>query len=133
MWQGSPPGSIYDYVQVASFSLGPDGRVDQWSERAAELLGVPAHEAIGRDPVEVFVPHELREQGHRKVAELLDGREWTGLVPYLRPKPTPSDQHTSTPPGTAPAAQANPTTPPDGPAPAPGGPGSGGPISDAPA
>ncbi|MFT2019154.1 SpoIIE family protein phosphatase [Streptomyces sp. 796.1] len=85
MWQGSPPGSIYDYVRVASFSLGPDGRVEQWSERAAELLGVPAHEAIGRDPVEVFVPHELRESGHRKVAELLDGREWTGLVPYLRP------------------------------------------------
>lgn len=85
MWQGSPPGSIYDYVRVASFSLGPDGRVEQWSERAAELLGVPAHEAIGRDPVEVFVPHELRERGHRKVAELLDGREWTGLVPYLRP------------------------------------------------
>ncbi|WP_254392007.1 SpoIIE family protein phosphatase [Streptomyces buecherae] len=133
MWQGSPPGSIYDYVQVASFSLGPDGRVDQWSERAAELLGVPAHEAIGRDPVEVFVPHELREQGHRKVAELLDGREWTGLVPYLRPKPTPSDQRTSTPPGTAPTAQPTPTTPPDGLTPAPGGPGSGGPMSDAPA
>ncbi|MFE6779792.1 SpoIIE family protein phosphatase [Streptomyces sp. NPDC057702] len=90
MWQSGPPGSLYDHVQVASFSIGPDGRVEQWSERAAELLGVSAQEAIGRDPVEVFVPRELREQGHRKIAELLDGREWTGLVPYLRPERAPA-------------------------------------------
>ncbi|PJN42679.1 PAS sensor protein [Streptomyces sp. CB02959] len=84
MWQSSRPGSIYDYIKVASFSLGPDGRVDQWSERAAQMLGIPARHALGKDPVEAFVPSEFRETGRRKVSEILDGREWTGLVPYRR-------------------------------------------------
>ena len=81
-WQSSPPGSIYDYIRVASFSIGPDGLIDQWSRRAAQLFGVRAQEAVGKDPIEAFVSTELRERGHRKVAEILDGREWTGLVPY---------------------------------------------------
>ncbi|WP_425472019.1 SpoIIE family protein phosphatase [Streptomyces piniterrae] len=84
LWQSSRPGSIYDYIRVASFSLGPDGRICQWSERAAEMLGIPARHAIGKDPIEAFVPRELRETGRRKVSEILDGREWTGLVPYRR-------------------------------------------------
>ncbi|MGX1975142.1 SpoIIE family protein phosphatase [Streptomyces kronopolitis] len=84
VWQSSRPGSIYDYIRVASFSLGPDGRIDQWSERAAQMLGIPARYALGKDPVEAFVPGELRDTGHRKVSEILDGREWTGLVPYRR-------------------------------------------------
>ncbi|MFD7666884.1 SpoIIE family protein phosphatase [Streptomyces sp. NPDC059788] len=82
MWQSSPPGSIYDYLRVASFSLGPDGRIDRWSERAAEMLGIPARDAVGKDPVAAFVPDELHEQAHRTVSRILDGREWTGLVPY---------------------------------------------------
>ncbi|GHJ95156.1 hypothetical protein SNE510_46750 [Streptomyces sp. NE5-10] len=85
VWQSSPPGSIYDYIRVASFSLGPDGRVDQWSRRAAELFGVDAREARGKDPVEAFMPAELRDRGHRQVKEVLDGREWTGLVPFRIP------------------------------------------------
>ncbi|WP_432145469.1 SpoIIE family protein phosphatase [Streptomyces sp. bgisy084] len=84
VWQSSRPGSIYDYIRVASFSLGPDGRIEQWSERAEQMLGIPARYALGKDPVEAFVPRELRETGHRKVSEILDGREWTGLVPYRR-------------------------------------------------
>ncbi|KAA6214218.1 GAF domain-containing protein [Streptomyces albofaciens JCM 4342] len=82
IWQSSPPGSIYDYIRVASFSLGPDGRIDRWSERAAEMLGIPARHAVGKDPVSAFVPHELHEQARRTVSQILDGREWTGLVPY---------------------------------------------------
>ncbi|MCX5204453.1 PAS domain-containing SpoIIE family protein phosphatase/ATP-binding protein [Streptomyces sp. NBC_00237] len=86
MWQSSPPGSIYDYIKVASFSLAADGRVEQWSRRAEELFGVLAHEVVGRDPVEVFVPEEYRTRGHREVAEILDGKEWTGLVPFRMPE-----------------------------------------------
>ncbi|MGK5629271.1 SpoIIE family protein phosphatase [Streptomyces sp. URMC 123] len=82
VWQSSPPGTLYDYIGVASFSLGPDGRIDRWSERAAELLGIPAAQALGKDPVEAFVPPELRTLGHRKVEEILDGRDWIGMVPY---------------------------------------------------
>ncbi|MEE4594798.1 SpoIIE family protein phosphatase [Streptomyces sp. DSM 41524] len=89
VWQSSPPGSIYDYIRVASFALGPDGRIAQWSERAAELLGLTASQAIGKDPVEAFVPPEYQETGQRAVADILDGREWTGLVPYRNPR-TPS-------------------------------------------
>lgn len=85
MWQSSPPGSIYDYIKVASFSIGPDGLIDQWSLRAERLFGVPAHDAVGRDPIEAFVPPELRSSGHRKMAEILDGREWTGSVPFRAP------------------------------------------------
>ncbi|MGW1973872.1 PAS domain-containing protein, partial [Streptomyces tubercidicus] len=81
-WQSSPPGSIYDYIRVASFSLGPDGRIDQWSERAEEFFGVPAADALGKDPIRAFVPEDLRERAHERVAEILDGREWTGVVPY---------------------------------------------------
>ncbi|MER7518625.1 SpoIIE family protein phosphatase [Streptomyces sp. NPDC126499] len=85
VWQSSPPGSIYDYIRVASFSIGPDGLVDQWSRRAVELFGVTAEEARGKDPVEAFLPADLRERGHHRVREILDGKEWTGLVPFRTP------------------------------------------------
>src|SRR4051812_47670458 len=64
VWGGSPPGSIYDYIRVASFSLGPDGRINQWSERAAEFFGTSAEDAIGKDPLTDFVPSELSGRGH---------------------------------------------------------------------
>ncbi|ROQ82545.1 Phosphoserine phosphatase RsbP [Streptomyces sp. ADI92-24] len=85
VWQSSPPGSIYDYIRVASFSIGPDGLIEQWSRRAAGLFGVAAHEAVGKDPVEAFMPGELRRDGHRRIGEVLDGKEWTGLVPFRMP------------------------------------------------
>ncbi|WP_435839629.1 SpoIIE family protein phosphatase [Streptomyces caniferus] len=91
VWQSSRPGSIYDYIRVASFSLGPDGRIDQWSERAEHMLDIPARYALGKDPVEAFVPRELRATGRRKVSEILDGREWTGLVPYRREEGSDAD------------------------------------------
>ncbi|MET9681401.1 SpoIIE family protein phosphatase [Streptomyces coeruleorubidus] len=86
MWQSSPPGSIYDYIKVASFSIGPDGLVDQWSLRAEHLFGIPAQRAVGMDPIETFIDPRLRERGMRKMAEILDGREWTGVVPFRMPK-----------------------------------------------
>jgi PAS domain S-box-containing protein len=73
---------MYDYIRVASFSIGGDGRIQQWSERAAEFFGLPAEKAIGNDPITTFVPKELWEDGHARVADILDGREWVGLVPY---------------------------------------------------
>ncbi|MDI9883465.1 SpoIIE family protein phosphatase [Streptomyces sp. HNM0645] len=85
VWQSSPPGSIYDYIKVASFSIGPDGLVDQWSRRAAEQFGISAEDVRGKDPIDVFIPSELRPRGHRKVSEILDGKEWTGLVPFRLP------------------------------------------------
>ncbi|MET9764263.1 SpoIIE family protein phosphatase [Streptomyces sp. NPDC006372] len=86
VWQSSPPGSIYDYIKVASFSIGPDGLVDQWSLRAEHLFGIPAERAVGMDPIEAFIDPRLRERGMRKMAEILDGREWTGVVPFRMPK-----------------------------------------------
>ncbi|MGW1588083.1 SpoIIE family protein phosphatase [Streptomyces sp. NPDC002386] len=85
MWQSSPPGSIYDYIRVASFSIGADGLVDQWSLRAEQLFGIPAERAVGMDPIEAFVDSDLRERSQRKMAEILDGREWTGVVPFRMP------------------------------------------------
>ncbi|MFF3614439.1 SpoIIE family protein phosphatase [Streptomyces sp. NPDC002580] len=85
MWQSSPPGSIYDYIKVASFSIGADGLVNQWSLRAEQIFGIPADRAVGLDPIEAFVPADRRESGQRKMAEILDGREWTGLVPFRVP------------------------------------------------
>ncbi|MEU7559116.1 SpoIIE family protein phosphatase [Streptomyces eurythermus] len=85
MWQSSPPGSIYDYIRVASFSIGPGGLVDQWSLRAEQLFGIPADRAVGMDPIDAFVDPDLRERGQRKMAEILDGREWTGVVPFRMP------------------------------------------------
>jgi PAS domain S-box-containing protein len=82
VWQSSPPGSIYDYIRVASFSLGPDGLIEQWSERAEEFFGVPAHEAVGKDPITAFAPEDVWDRGHDRVADILDGREWIGLAPY---------------------------------------------------
>src|SRR5882757_7945652 len=78
MWQSSPPGSIYDYIKVASFSIGADGLVDQWSLRAEQLFGISADRAVGMDPIAAFVAPDRRDFGHRKMAEILDGREWTG-------------------------------------------------------
>ncbi|GLW44706.1 hypothetical protein Stsp02_03680 [Streptomyces sp. NBRC 14336] len=85
MWQSSPPGSMYDYIRVASFSIGPDGLVDQWSLRAEQLFGIPAERAVGMDPIAAFIDPDRRELGHRKMAEILDGREWTGVVPFRKP------------------------------------------------
>ncbi|MCX4995705.1 MULTISPECIES: SpoIIE family protein phosphatase [Streptomyces] len=92
MWQSSPPGSIYDYIRVASFSIGPDGLVDQWSLRAEQIFGIPAERAVGRDPIEAFVDPDLRERGQRKMAEILDGREWTGVVPFRMPEGPDGDR-----------------------------------------
>ncbi|MGW0498202.1 SpoIIE family protein phosphatase [Streptomyces sp. NPDC003007] len=86
MWQSSPPGSIYDYIKVASFSIGPDGLVEQWSLRAEYLFGISADKAVGMDPIEAFIDPRHRERGMRKMAEILDGREWTGVVPFRMPK-----------------------------------------------
>ncbi|MEU7424069.1 SpoIIE family protein phosphatase [Streptomyces sp. NPDC048362] len=85
MWQSSPPGSIYDYIKVASFSISPGGLVDQWSLRAEQLFGIPAARAVGMDPIEAFVDPDLRARGQRKMAEILDGREWTGVIPFRMP------------------------------------------------
>ncbi|MFE0509458.1 SpoIIE family protein phosphatase [Streptomyces sp. NPDC058964] len=85
MWQSSPPGSMYDYIKVASFSISPGGLVDQWSLRAEQLFGIPAERAVGMDPIEAFVDPDLRERSQRKMAEILDGREWTGVVPFRIP------------------------------------------------
>lgn len=90
MWQSSPPGSIYDYIKVASFSIGPDGLVEQWSLRAEQLFGIPAQHAVGMDPIEAFIDPDLRAQGQRKMAEILDGREWTGVVPFRVPRRRPT-------------------------------------------
>ncbi|MEU5464246.1 SpoIIE family protein phosphatase [Streptomyces althioticus] len=85
MWQTAPPGSMYDYIKVASFSIGPDGLVDQWSLRAEQIFGIPAEHAVGADPIEAFLEPVRRERGQRKMAEILDGREWTGVVPFRLP------------------------------------------------
>lgn len=87
-----PPGSIYDCIRVASFSLGPDGRINQWSERAAEFFGTSAEDALGKDPVSAFVPRDLAARGHDALipederaggpGQVPGGREWTGLAPY---------------------------------------------------
>ncbi|SFF46877.1 SpoIIE family protein phosphatase [Streptomyces mirabilis] len=85
MWQSSPPGSIYDYIKVASFSIGADGLVEQWSLRAEQLFGISPERALGMDPIEAFFEPDQRERGQRKMAEILDGREWTGVVPFRMP------------------------------------------------
>ncbi|WP_260615532.1 PAS domain-containing protein, partial [Streptomyces sp. WAC05292] len=85
MWHSSPPGSLYDHVKAASFSIGPDGLIDQWSLRAEELFGLAAAEAVGRDPVDAFMAPGLRAGARRRVAEILDGKEWTGHVPFRIP------------------------------------------------
>ncbi len=91
MWQSSPPGSMYDYIKVASFSIGPDGLVDQWSLRAEQIFGIPAERAVGVDPIEAFIEPVRRERGQRKMAEILDGREWTGVVPFRLPDSLAAD------------------------------------------
>ncbi|AZM60228.1 MULTISPECIES: SpoIIE family protein phosphatase [unclassified Streptomyces] len=92
MWQSSPPGSMYDYIKVASFSIGPDGLVDQWSLRAEQIFGIPAERVVGTDPIEAFIEPVRRERGQRKMAEILDGREWTGVVPFRLPDTMVADE-----------------------------------------
>jgi PAS domain S-box-containing protein len=82
VWQSSPPGSLYDYIRVASFSIDQHGHIDQWSERATEFFGVSAPEVLGKDPIEAFAPPDVQARGHERLSEILSGHEWTGLVPY---------------------------------------------------
>ncbi|MEV0533197.1 SpoIIE family protein phosphatase [Kitasatospora sp. NPDC050463] len=73
---------MYDYIRVATFAIGPDGRISQWSERAAEFFGLPAAEAVGADPVSTFVPRELWQRGRTRLERTLAGEEWVGTTPY---------------------------------------------------
>ncbi|WNI19758.1 SpoIIE family protein phosphatase [Actinacidiphila sp. ITFR-21] len=82
VWRSSPPGSIYDYIRLAAFALDRHGRIEQWSHRAEEFFGVSAAEALGQDPVAAFAPPEAQLRGHERLSQILDGREWNGLVPY---------------------------------------------------
>ncbi|GAA1254924.1 SpoIIE family protein phosphatase [Kitasatospora nipponensis] len=81
-WGDSDPGSIYEYIRVATFAIGPDGRISQWSDRAADFFGVPAAEAVGADPVTTFVPRELWRRGRERLERTLAGEEWVGTAPY---------------------------------------------------
>jgi PAS domain S-box-containing protein len=81
-WGHGAPGSIYDYIRVATFAIGPDGRISQWSNRAAEFFGVPASEAVGADPITAFVPRELWQRGRARLERVLAGEEWIGTAPY---------------------------------------------------
>ena len=81
-WGATPPGSIYDYIRVAAFSLDPDGRVSQWSERAADFFNTPASAVLGKDIIQAFVPRRLWQRGYERLEKILDGQEWVGLVPY---------------------------------------------------
>ncbi|GAA0680462.1 SpoIIE family protein phosphatase [Kitasatospora atroaurantiaca] len=81
-WGHGRPGSIYDYVRVATFAIGSDGRISQWSGRAAEFFGVPAAEAVGADAVTTFIPRELWQRGRARLERILAGEEWVGTAPY---------------------------------------------------
>ncbi|WP_370147447.1 SpoIIE family protein phosphatase [Streptacidiphilus sp. EB129] len=81
-WGHGEPGSIYDYIRVAAFAIGPDGLISQWSDRAAEFFGVPAEEAVGCDPITTFAPRELWLRGRERMTEILAGQEWVGTAPY---------------------------------------------------
>jgi len=81
-WGHGEPGSIYDYIRVAAFAIGPDGRISQWSDRAAEFFDVTAEEAVGCDPVTTFAPRELWRRGRERMTEILAGQEWVGTAPY---------------------------------------------------
>ncbi|GJF30028.1 hypothetical protein KNE206_27280 [Kitasatospora sp. NE20-6] len=81
-WGHGGPGSIYDYIRVATFAIGPDGRISQWSTRAAEFFGVRAADALGVDPVAAFVPRDLWQRGRARLERVLDGEEWIGTAPY---------------------------------------------------
>ncbi|MFJ1752163.1 SpoIIE family protein phosphatase [Kitasatospora sp. NPDC088134] len=81
-WGQSASGTLYDYIRVATFAIGPDGRIAQWSDRAAEFFGVPAAEAVGADPITAFVPRELWQRGRARLERVLAGEEWVGTAPY---------------------------------------------------
>ncbi|MFF4345648.1 SpoIIE family protein phosphatase [Kitasatospora sp. NPDC001540] len=81
-WGQGTSGTIYDYIRVATFAIGPDGRIAQWSDRAAEFFGVPAAEAVGADPITAFIPRELWQRGRARLERILSGEEWVGTAPY---------------------------------------------------
>ncbi|MGW5885297.1 SpoIIE family protein phosphatase [Streptomyces koyangensis] len=118
VWQSSPPGSIYDYIKVASFSIGPDGLVDQWSDRAERIFDIRAQDVLGRDPIDAFIPGHLRERGHRKMAEILDGKEWTGVLPFRLPAPRTGEAAPAAPVTEPATTRTTRTAPDDPPAPA---------------
>ncbi|WP_329572459.1 SpoIIE family protein phosphatase [Kitasatospora sp. NBC_01266] len=84
-WGDTDPGSIYEYIRVATFAIGPDGRISQWSERAADFFALPATEALGADPVTTLVPRQLWQRGRGRLERTLAGEEWVGTVPYRAP------------------------------------------------
>ena len=65
MWQSSPPGSIYDYIRVASFSIGPDGLIDQWSRRAAGCSAWPPTRRWAGTRSRPSCPRAALGRGHR--------------------------------------------------------------------
>ncbi|MFE9425373.1 SpoIIE family protein phosphatase [Kitasatospora sp. NPDC006697] len=84
-WGDIDPGSIYEYIRVATFAVGPDGLISQWSERAAEFFALPAAEALGTDPVTALVPREHWQCGRARLERTLAGEEWIGTTSYRDP------------------------------------------------
>ncbi|PYC72100.1 PAS sensor protein [Streptomyces tateyamensis] len=81
-WGDADPGSIYAFIRVATFAIGADGRISQWSDRAADFFALPAAEAVGADPVTTFVPREHWQRGRARLERTLAGEEWVGTAPY---------------------------------------------------
>ena len=81
-WARNEPGSIYDHLRAAAFAIGADGRISQWSDRAAEFFGVSVSEAVDADPVTTLMPRGLWREGRARLERVLTGEEWVGSVPY---------------------------------------------------
>ncbi|MCC9310257.1 SpoIIE family protein phosphatase [Kitasatospora sp. RB6PN24] len=81
-WGELDPGSIYEYIRVATFAIGADGRIGQWSDRAADFFALPAAEVVGADPVTTLVPREYWRRGRERLERTLAGEEWIGTAPY---------------------------------------------------
>jgi len=69
---------LLNVVGQAVIATDLDGKIVFWNRFAEQLYGWRADEALGRDVVEVTVPHTGKEQAVEIMAALTRGESWSG-------------------------------------------------------
>jgi PAS domain S-box-containing protein len=69
---------LLDAVEQAVVATTPEGEIVLWNRCAERLYGWPAHEAVGRNILDVAPAEMSREQAAMIMDELRAGRAWSG-------------------------------------------------------
>lgn len=75
---------LLNSMSQAVIATDVDGRVTAWNERAEQMYGWSASEAVGRHIFELTVPGTSQQQASEILERLAAGESWSGEFPVVR-------------------------------------------------